>query len=148
MSERSVYHCQGERARVANTFPDSFKESWLGAVSFPDNHKALPLSFSRKLKRHDTVATRSFMTLYLFAPASCLSFVPWNEVLARELLCALNNVCALCIIRQCGSFLLNFWSNNHLGVIVPNDTEGEYLCSGQVFLPSSPTLEVSVKPTP
>ena len=146
MSERSVYHCQGERTKVANTFRNSFEGSWLGAVSFPHNHKALPLSFSRKLKRGDTVATRSFMSLFIYPCPGVMSLVPWSEVLARDLLCALNTVCALCIIRPRGSFLLNFLSNNHLGVIAPNDTEGEYLCSGQVFVPSCPTLEVTVKP--
>lgn len=33
----------------------------------------------------------------------------------------------------------------HLHFTEPDNTEGNYLCSGQVFLPSCPTLEVIVK---
>lgn len=50
--------------RVANIFPKNVEVKYLGAVSFPNNHKVL-LSFSRKLRRGDIVATKHFMSLSL-----------------------------------------------------------------------------------
>lgn len=65
--------CQGERAQVANDFPSSFTGSRLGSVSFPDNRNALPPSFSRNLKRGDTVAPKSFLSLFICLCPSVVS---------------------------------------------------------------------------
>lgn len=69
---------------------------------------------------------------------SCLSFVPQRESLAQELMCALSNICALGIIRPRGIPSLNFWVNNYLGALAPNDTEEDCFF---ILLPIFPLLK-------